>query len=203
MKKFLLLASVIFSVSFMSAQTVAWTQDGKRIIIFQNGTWFYADSLANGNWNFNAQVQGAGEMYNEAYDYAFEVVYGEEFFSQERQNKAAQWAVDYLRQNIVITIGSRSIESWYDELYGIAFDKVYRNTFFSSERKQSAINWAKGLLEQKATYEMGMNNNASRLARQRAAYNLALNKIFSTEFFSGDRKRRAAEWANNFVRNRR
>ncbi len=185
------------------AQTFAYTEDGKRIVLFPNGSWYYADSVYGGNnggW-YNNNVQGAQEMFTEAYDYAYELVYGEEFFRNERETKAATWAADYVKSNIQISIGRKSLGSWYDELYNIAFNHVYKNTFFGSERKQNAINWAKSLLEQKATYEWSMNN--SRMQRTREAYNVALNKIFNTEFFSSDRKRRAIEWANQFVRNRR
>jgi hypothetical protein len=199
MKKILTLLAFVTAFAAAHAQTIAYTQDGKRIVIFQNGTWFYADSLGIGLPNDNAQ--SASDMFTEAYDYAYELVYGDEFFAQDRQTKSAAWAVDYLKQNITISIGRRSIENWYDELYSIAFNKIYTNSFFGSDRRQNAANWAKGLLEAKAVYEPFPFT--SRIVRTRAAYQLALNKMFGNEFFGADRKRKAADWANNFVRNRR
>jgi hypothetical protein len=202
MKRLFTLLAFVMCITAAHSQTIAYTQDGKRIVIFQNGTWFYADSLVNIGGGFQPNnIQSAGEMFNEAYDYAYEIMYGDEFFAQDRQNKSAAWAVDYLKQNIVISIGARSIENWYDELYGIAFNKVYQNTFFGNDRKQNAAAWARQLLEQKAVYDP--LTVSSRMARTRAAYQLALNKIFVNEFFAADRKRKASDWATNFVRNRR
>lgn len=203
MKKVLLALAFIACAAFTQAQTIAYTQDGKRIVLFSNGTWFYADSLyGNNNGSFyNANTQGAREMFMEAYDYAFDLVYGEEFFRNERENKAGAWAADYVRTNVQVTIGRRSLSQWFDELFAVAYDYIYKNEFFPNDRKQKAINWAKNLLEQKAAYDWGAYS--SKISRTRDAYNVAYNKIFVTEFFANDRKKKSVEWANQFIRNRR
>jgi hypothetical protein len=207
MKRILPMLLLLALTASATAQQIAYTQDGKRIVLFANGHWMYADSLyggGGGGWGgqWNGPLQSASDIYSEAYDYAFEVVYGDEFFRQDRENKSATWAADYLKSNIQIVIGARRLEMWFDELYGVAYNSVFKNVFFSTERKQNAINWARNLIEQKATYD-NFYQGSSRFGRYRDAYNVALNKIFVTEFFSNDRKKRAAEWANNFVRNRR
>lgn len=205
MKKFILALVLTASAVFSYAQTIAYTQDGKRVVLFPNGSWYYADSIYGGGNNggsfFNNNMQGATEMFNEAYDYAFELVYGEEFFRNERENKAAVWAADYVKSNIQITLGRRNLAQWFDELYQVAYNYINKNTFFSNDRKQNSINWAKGLIEQKAVYDWSYAG--SKIARTKDAYQVAYNKIFNTEFFSADRKKRAVEWANQFVRNRR
>lgn len=204
MKKALLLLVLAASAVFAQAQTIAYTQDGKRVILFANGTWFYADSIyGNNNNSFynNANTQGAKEMFLEAYDYALDLVYSDEFFRNDRESKSSAWAADYVKANIQINIGSRSLGQWFDELYNVAYNYIHKSEFFSNDRKQKSINWAKGLIEQKATYDWG--NYSSKIARTRDAYNVAYNKIFATEFFANDRKKKAVEWANQFMRNRR
>jgi hypothetical protein len=204
MKKYLLALLLMFTAVCAGAQMIAYTQDGKRIILFPNGSWYYADSLYSPNavnLYSNQNEQSATNMFQEAYDYAMEAIYGDEFFRSDRENKAAAWAADYLKSNININIGYRTLGQWFDQLYNIAHNYVYKNVFFASERKQNAINWAKNLIEQKATYDWF--TNTSRIARYRTAYQVAYDKIFATEFFAGDRKKKASEWANNFLRNRR
>lgn len=208
MKKVLLAFVLTACAVFSQAQTIAYTQDGKRVILFSNGTWFYADSLYGNNnnspYNYNNSynnTQGAQEMFMEAYDYAMDLLYGDEFFRNERENKAGAWAADYVRSNIQINIGRKTLGQWFDELNTIAYNYIYKNEFFGNDRKQKAINWAKGLIEQKASYDW--SSFSSKLARTREAYNVAYNKIFVTEFFANDRKKKSVDWANQFMRNRR
>jgi hypothetical protein len=203
MKKFILAFILTASAVFSYAQTIAYTQEGKRIVLFPNGSWYYADSIYNASGGYGGQNtnQSASDMYSEAYDYAFDILYGDEFFRNDREAKAAAWASDYLKQNIEVRIGTISLSQWFDDLYQVAYNSVYRNVFFANERKQNAINWAKGLIEQKAVYDWSYQR--SRIARTREAYQVAYNKIFTTEFFGNDRKRKASEWAVQFLRNRR
>jgi hypothetical protein len=201
MKKFILAFLFTASAVFAYTQTIAYTQEGKRIVLFPNGSWYYADSIYGGGGGYQNTNQSASDMYTEAYEYAFEILYGDEFFRNDRETKSAAWAADYLKQNIEIRIGTIGLSQWYDELYQVAYNSVYKSVFFASERKQNAINWAKGLIEQKAVYDWSYQR--SRIARTREAYQVAYNKIFTTEFFGNDRKRKASEWAVQFMRNRR
>lgn len=202
MKKVLLALVLTACAVCTQAQTIAYTQDGKRVILFANGTWFYADSVyGNNNATYYNNTQGAQEMFTEAYDYAYEMVYSQEFFPADRQNKSGAWAADYVKSNLQLTIGRKTLSQWCDELYTMAYNYVYRNEFFPADRKQKSINWTKNMIEQKAVYDWG--NNTSKIARTREAYNVAYNKIFVTEFFPADRKQKAIDWANAFMRNRR
>jgi len=205
MKKVYLTFALLISVFFLHAQLIATTSDGRKVVLNQNGGWQYADSsFRQGPGGFGAgggfgsyATASIQSMYSEAYDYAYEVIFGDEFFSSDRKTKAQQWAVQYVRDNTWLPIGYKSLEQWYDELYSFAYDNLYRNDFFSSDRKTKATEWAAQKMTKRAYFE---DYRLSYFTRHRQAYNFAYSRIYRNEFFGQDRKRKALEWANAFVR---
>jgi hypothetical protein len=182
---------VLFSSVTLYAQMSAVTQDGRRVLLYANGNWQYAD-------NSGGMPTGSiSTQFNEAYDYAYDIVYSDEFFSGDRKLKSTQWAVQYVKDNLYVPIGTKSLDNWFDELYNFAHDNIYRTEFFGNDRKTKSIEWASNIITTKAFFE---DNRSTYIQRHRMAYNFALNRIYRNEFFAQDRKRKALEWANLFVK---
>jgi hypothetical protein len=191
MKKFYTLLILAIVLAEVQAQTIVTTIEGRRIILYANGTWQPLDSS-------NLQpVQDIKSMYKDAYQYAYDIMYSDEFFPSQRRNKATDWAVDYVKNGINIAIGRKFLESWYDDLYEFAGEYLYKDIFFGTERKEKAAQWAAQTLKSKAYYE---DYSMSFIAKHKAAYNVAYSKIFKTEFFATERKKKALNWANEFVK---
>ena len=192
MKKIYSFLFLIFFFVQADAQTFATTTDGRRVILYANGNWRYADR--------NNRVPGSTDLsglYNDAYKYAYEVVYADEFFSTERSKKAALYAGEYVAKNIYIPIGSRTLEQWYNDLYSFANNNLYKEIIFSPDRKKAANSWVEQVLKDKAFFE---DFKLSIIDRHRMAYDVAYKYIYEQEFFATDRRKIALQWANDFVK---
>ncbi len=192
MKKLYLICLLMFFFVQMHAQIIATTATGRKVILYANGNWRYA----NGNSSRNGSTD-ASALYNEAYKYAYDVVYGDEFFSNERRNKSILWAKDYVSKNLYIPIGSRTLEQWYNDLYEFANTNFFKDIIFSPDRKKESVLWVEQTLKDKAYFE---DYDVSIIERHRIAYDVAYKYIYQQEFFDSDRKKMARQWANEFVR---
>lgn len=97
MKKIYSLFSFILLTTIATAQIVATTSDGRKVILFPNGTWKYASRQ---NTETSSDFMA---LYNESYKYAYEVLYADEFFTTERTNKALSYAQEYVAKNLYAT----------------------------------------------------------------------------------------------------
>jgi hypothetical protein len=191
MKKIYLLIVFVCTISFVQAQFYATTTNGRRVILYADGTWQVMDST-----NYQP-VTDVSTLYNEAYQYAYDIMYSDEFFPTERRTKATQWAIEYVKSGLNLAIGRKSLDSWYDDLNNFAYNLLYKDIFFSTERRAKAAQWAAQTIKSKAYYE---DFSISFITKHKAAYNLAYNRIFKTEFFAQDRRKKALNWANEFVK---
>jgi hypothetical protein len=191
MKKIYLLALLLVTITTVNAQLVATTSDGRRVMLNANGNWRYIDS------SYGAPATSINSLYSEAYDYAYDVIYGDEFFSNDKRTKAQQWATQYVKDNLSLPVGYKSLEQWFDELYAFAYDNLYRNEFFGSDKKNKATEWAAQTIRERAYFD---EYRSSYISRHKQAYNFAYNRVYKNEFFSQDKKRKAIDWANAFVR---
>ncbi len=194
MKKIYLLAIVLFASTFAFSQIAATTSDGRRILIYPNGSWRYMDSTTNST---SYQSGSINSLYSEAYDYAYEIMFANEFFPNERKGKARNWALQNMTTYISIPIGTKSLEQWFDDLYGFAYATLYKNEFFSSERSQKSIEWATQVLNTKSYFE---DFRGSYFSKLRISYNFAYTRVYKNEFFTEDRRRKALNWASDFVK---
>jgi len=192
MKKLYLFVSLCVITTFLNAQTIAITAQGRKVLLFPNGSWRYTDS------NFKQDNFSVDSLYNEAYDYAYDLLYGDEFFTTERKNKSIEYAVDYVKSNLSIPVGFKTFEQWYDELYAFAYSRLGKDSWaFNPDRKKMATEWTSQAIKDKGYFD---DYRLSYIARQRLAYNFAYNKIYSTEMFQQDRRKKSLQWASDFVK---
>jgi hypothetical protein len=191
MKKIYLLLVFVFAIATIDAQIFATTFDGRRVMLHANGSWRFADS------SYGAPAASINALYTEAYDYAYDVIFGEEFFANEKRLKAHQWAIQYVKDNTSLPVGYKSLEQWFDELYAFAYDNLFKNDFFGSDKRNKSIEWAASIIKERASFD---DYRSTYISRHRQAYNFAYNRVYKSEFFSNERKKKALDWANAFVK---
>lgn len=192
MKNLYLIGLLMFVFVQASAQTIATTTDGRKVILYANGNWRYADR--------NNTPRGSTDvlsLYNDAYKYAYDIVYEDEFFSNERSTKANLWAKEYVSKNLDIPIGPRTLEQWFNDLQDFANDNLFKSIIFSPDKKKASISWVAQIIKDKAHFE---DYSLSIIERHRIAYDVAYKYVYEQEFFDSDRRKMALRWANDFVR---
>jgi hypothetical protein len=191
MKKFYIVCLLLFAFVQSHAQIVATTRDGRKVLLHEDGSWEYA-----GSNNFPPRTTDVFDMYSEAYQYAYEIIFAEEFYRPDRIEKANEWTRSYLAKNLRLPVGSKTLEEIYTDLYQLGCDSLYRNIIFTPDKKQAARRWAEQTIKDKAYFE---DRRLSLFTRQRMAYDVAYNHIYEDEFFTPGREKKAARWAREFI----
>ncbi|MBP6385691.1 MAG: hypothetical protein KA313_04090 [Pseudarcicella sp.] len=207
MKKLALVFTLIVSFTGFS-QTKAFTDRGKEVLLFADGTWKYSDTPFTSRREKHAtcetefdkvfKTKPLDELYKESFDYAHEIIYGNVFFDSERNEKASRWATDNFMKDQRFEIGKRNLESWYDEFYNLAYNQINKHVFFDKDRVQYSIDYAIKILKTRSYYSPLYFYNDT-IGRTRDAYSLAYNKIYANVFWEKDRKQLSATWSMSFV----
>jgi hypothetical protein len=189
----------ILCMTVARSQEIAFTGTGKKIILFSNGTWASADSLTVVTATLNSP-RNLREEFNNAYKFAYDELYPDIFFDNDRKNKAANWAFNSFSSQLYFFAGGRSLTAWYEDMYYIGATYFYNTVYSDDDRHKQTNDWLKTWMDKRTVFDPAYYN--SYLARFREAYKIAYNKVYQNEFSDATRRTRSIAWATALLKDK-
>jgi len=199
MKTPAIILAFVLCISVARSQEIAFTGSGKKIILFSNGTWTSADSLPMLTGTINTP-RNFREEFNNAYKFAYDELYPDVFFDNDRKNKAANWAFNSFSSQLYFFAGAKSLTAWYDDMYYIGSAYFYNTVFFDNDRHKQTNDWLKTWMDKRTVFDPAYYG--SYLTRFREAYKIAYNKVYQNEFSDDMRRSKAMAWATSLVKDK-
>jgi hypothetical protein len=192
------IAAVLVTLVGYSQQT-AFTTSGQKIILFSNGTWVNADSIPSLTGGINSP-RNLRDEFNIAYKFAYDELFKDVFFDDDRKNKAANWAFNCFSTQLYFFAGSKTLSSWYDDMYYIGSTYFYFKVFFDNDRQKQTSEWVKDWMDKRTIFDPAYYTTY--LSRFKEAYGIAYNKVYQNEFTDASRRSKAMAWAASLVKDK-